>query len=140
MKLMLHVAPKIVRQPLISSVIIETSALINIERASIDAVSGEIVIEVSPDKCQEVREAFERRGVQVLMLEMPVIRDEEECVHCGACVSICPTGTFRFEDWVVVADSGKCIQCGACVVACPHRALRLVLKQPQMDETNTIGP
>lgn len=125
---MLHVAPSIVRHPLIASVILETSALLNIERASIDAVSGEIVIEVAPEKCMEVKEAFERRGVKVVPLEIPVIRDENECVHCGACVSVCPTGTFRFEDWKVVADSGKCIQCGACITGCPQRALKLVLK------------
>lgn len=125
---MLHVAPGIVRQPLIASVILETSALVNIERASIDAVSGEIVIEVSADKCNEVKDAFEQRGVKVVQLQIPVIRDEDECVHCGACVSVCPTGTFRFEDWRVVADSGKCIQCGACVTGCPQRALKLVLK------------
>lgn len=128
MKLMLHVAPGIVRYPLIASVILETSALVNIERASIDAVSGEIVLEVDPEKCREVMEAFERRGVKVVLLEIPVIRDEDECVNCGACVSICPTSTFRFEDWRVIADSGKCIQCGACVSGCPQRALKLVLK------------
>src|SRR5512137_2557162 len=110
MKLMLHVAPSIVREPLIASVILETSALLNIERASIDAVSGEIVLEVSSEKCKEVKEAFETRGVDVVILELPVIRDEEECVHCGACVSICPTKTFRFDNWRVVTDSGKCIQ------------------------------
>ncbi len=128
MKLMLHVAPGIVRQPLIASVILETSALVNIERASIDAVSGEIVLEVSQDKCEEVKEAFERRGVKVVLLEIPLIRDEDECIHCGACVSVCPTGTFKFDDWRVVADPGKCIQCGACVTGCPQRALKLVLK------------
>jgi ferredoxin len=125
---MLHVDPEIVREPLIASVILETSARINIERASIDAVSGEIVLEVSQEKCKEVKDAFERKGVKVALLEIPVIRDEEECVHCGACVAICPTGTFRFEDWRVLTDVGRCIQCGACVVACPHRALKLVLK------------
>jgi L-aspartate semialdehyde sulfurtransferase ferredoxin len=128
MKLMLHVAPGIVRYPVVASVILETGALVNIERASIDAVSGEIVLEAPADKVQEVIEAFERRGVKVVPLEIPVVRDENECVHCGACVSICPTKTFRFEDWRVVAESGKCIQCGACVVGCPQRALRLVLK------------
>lgn len=128
MKLMLHVAPGIVRQPIVSSVILETEALINIERAKVDAVTGEIVIDVSSDKCMEVKDAFERRGVRVVLLEMPVIKDDDECVHCGACISICPTETFRFEGERVVADSGKCVQCGVCVTACPQRALKLVLK------------
>ena len=91
MKLMLHVAPGIVRYPVVASVILETGALVNIERASIDAVSGEIVLEAPAEKYQEVIEAFERRGVRVVPLEIPVVRDENECVHCGACVSICPT-------------------------------------------------
>lgn len=107
MKLMLHVAPGIVRYPVVASVILETGALVNIERASIDAVSGEIVLEVPAEKCQEVIEAFQKRGVKVMLLEIPVVRDENECVHCGACVSICPTGTFRFEDWRVVAEREK---------------------------------
>ena len=128
MKLMLHVEPGIVRQPLVSSVILETGALVNIERAKVDAVSGEIVIDVSSDKCMEVKKAFEQRGVKVVLLEVPVIRDDMECIHCGACISICPTGTFRFEDFKVIEDAGKCIQCGACIEACPQRALRLILK------------
>lgn len=125
---MLHVAPGIVRQPLIASVILETSTLVNIERASIDAVSGEIVLEVPADKCKVVKEAFESRGVNVVLLEIPLIKDEDECIHCGACVSVCPTGTFRFDDWRVVAEPGKCIQCGACITGCPQRALKLVLR------------
>jgi ferredoxin len=125
---MLRVAPGIVRQPLIASVILETQALVNIERASIDPVSGEIVLDVSDDKCKVVKDAFERRGVDVVLLEVPVIRDDDQCVHCGACVSICPTGTFRFNKWQVEVDARRCIQCGACVNACPHRALKLMLK------------
>ena len=66
---------------------------------------------------REVREAFERRGVKVVPLEIPVIRDENECVHCGACVSVCPTGTFRFEDWKVVADSVTYLEAGTHTVS-----------------------
>jgi ferredoxin len=128
LKLMLHVAPGIVRKPIVSSVILETKALINIERAKVDAVSGEIVIDVEPDKCSEVKAAFEEKGVRVVLLENPIIKDEDECIHCGACISICPTGTFHFEGSLVVADAGKCVQCGTCVTACPQRALKLVLK------------
>ncbi len=128
MKLMLHVAPGIVRKPIVSSVILETKSLINIERAKVDAVSGEIVIDVDPEKCSMVKAAFEEKGVRVVLLGNPIIKDENECIHCGACISICPTGTFHFEGSEVVADAGKCVQCGTCVTACPQRALKLVLK------------
>ncbi len=125
---MLHVDPDIIRQPVIASVILETEALINIERAKVDAVTGEILVGVSQDKCIEVKKAFENRGAKVFILKMPVIKNDDECVHCGACISICPTGTFRFEDSLVVADPSKCVQCGACITACPQRALKLALK------------
>ena len=128
MKLMLHVSPGIVRKPIVSSVILETKALINIERAKVDAVSGEIVVDVDPEKCSEVKAAFEEKGVRVVLLENPIIKDEDECIHCGACISICPTGTFHFEGSEVVAEPGKCVQCGICVAACPQRALKLVMK------------
>jgi len=128
LKLMLHVAPGIVRRPIVSSVILETKALINIERAKVDAVSGEIVVDVEPERCSEVKAAFEARGVRVVLLENPIVKDDEECIHCGACISICPTGTFHFKGSEVVADAGKCVQCGTCVTACPQRALRLILK------------
>ena len=128
MKLMLHVAPGIVRYPLIASVILETRRSGEHRESQHRCRERRDRPGSSSEKCMEVKEAFERRGVKVVPLEIPVIRDENECVHCGACVSICPTGTFRFEDWRVVADSGKCIQCGACVMGCPQRALKLVLK------------
>jgi len=67
-------------------VILETRALINIERAKVDAVSGEIVIDVDPEKCTEVKAAFEEKGVKVVLLENPIIKDENECIHCGACM------------------------------------------------------
>ena len=70
MKLMLHVAPGIVRKPIVSSVILETKALINIERAKVDAVSGEIVVDVEPGKCSEVKAAFEKMGVKVVLLSL----------------------------------------------------------------------
>jgi ferredoxin len=128
MKLMLHVSPGIVRKPIVSSVILETKALINIERAKVDAGSGEIGGDVDLDNGSEVKRAFEDRGVRVVLLENPIIKDDDECVHCGACISICPTGTFRFEGSEVVADAGRCVQCASCITACPQRALRLVLK------------
>lgn len=126
MKIMLHVTPDIVQKPLIAEVILETGVALNIDRANVDATSGEIVLDVEDSKSDVVCNAFKKRGVVVSALSQPVIRDEDECVNCGACVSVCPTGVFRYEDdWSVPMDSSKCIQCGTCIDMCPHQALRL---------------
>lgn len=44
---------------------------------------------------------------------------ESECVRCGKCVEICPTGAISagnpFE-----TDESKCISCGRCIFVCPQ--------------------
>jgi FAD/FMN-containing dehydrogenase/ferredoxin len=45
------------------------------------------------------------------------------CIHCGACVSVCPTQANReFEGqdprWITT-DTLRCIGCGTCVEVCP---------------------
>ena len=52
--------------------------------------------------------------------------NEQDCVGCGACVNVCPTGALSFKD--VQTDSGYkrvlkvrwdvCIECGQCELNC----------------------
>ncbi len=59
--------------------------------------------------------------------------DEEPCIRCGSCVSVCPMGLVptdivaysrrdRFEE---ATDAMDCIECGCCSFACPSH-IRLV--------------
>jgi len=65
-------------------------------------------------------------GVEVVELGEGVVKDEEKCIHCGLCISICPVEVFRFnEEKKVVADTKHCIHCGVCVNVCPAKALSL---------------
>ncbi|MEE4276290.1 MAG: FAD-binding protein [Thermoleophilia bacterium] len=59
-----------------------------------------------------------------------VLRAENEdgpaatCLHCGACVPVCPTGAnleFEHDDDPrrITSDDERCIGCGACVEVCP---------------------
>jgi len=125
MKMVIHISSAVHdHDPVIAKVILATGVAINVDRADIDATSGEIVLEVPADACARVASAFEREGASVSVLEHPIIRDDDECVHCGACIGICPVSVFSFEpDWRVAMDESKCIQCGTCVTACPHGAL-----------------
>jgi len=115
-----------IKKPIISTATLETNALINILRANVGAREGEMVVEVDDSKAKEVEEIFRRFGVEVIELREAVVKDEDRCVHCGLCISICPVEVFRFdEDWKVIAETEKCIHCGVCIKVCPCQALSL---------------
>lgn len=58
----------------------------------------------------------------------PVVKiDEEKCVNCHACVSVCPVKFCNYgKDQVLHVHSDACIGCGACIVECTHDARLIV--------------
>ena len=68
-------------------------------------------------------------GVETQPLSRDMYRNEEQCTHCGACITICPTGAFTLEPrtrWVRFLDE-KCIVCGLCIKSCPARAMEMAI-------------
>ena len=49
---------------------------------------------------------------------------EEDCVGCGACAQVCPTGAISVDE-VARIDRAECTGCGQCVAECPEDALSL---------------
>ena len=116
------------RKPIIAQAVRDTGVLINVERAVIDSSEGEALIDVPDEQCQLVSERMTALGAHVRLLDHGVTYNENECVDCGACVSICPREVFSFDpDWKLRLDESRCILCGKCVESCPHRALTLPL-------------
>lgn len=55
-----------------------------------------------------------------------VRRDEERCIQCGHCLSLCPQGVFSADgDWAIRLQTERCSACGVCAGACPAGALAL---------------
>lgn len=50
---------------------------------------------------------------------------EVDCLHCGACVAVCPTGALSLDNPARL-DRRRCDRCGACVAACPGGGLRFL--------------
>ncbi|MBX5449677.1 FAD-dependent oxidoreductase [Thermogemmatispora sp.] len=51
---------------------------------------------------------------------------DTDCVSCGACVQVCPTGSLMMAERKLTRYSfalDRCIFCGDCVEVCPHGAL-----------------
>ncbi len=126
MKMILRFDSKTVTKPVLSKTTLETGALINILRAEVGARRGEILIEVEDEKAKKVEELLIAEGVEVVEILEAIQKDDEKCVHCGACTSICPTEALRFNgEKKVVVEAEKCVHCGACVKVCPTQALSL---------------
>jgi len=125
MMLELKFDSRIVKEPIISKATLEVNTLINIIRANVGARYGEMVIEVEKSRADTIIEAFKSYGVQVSKFDRKIIKSDD-CVHCGACVGICPVEVFSIdEEEKVEAESTKCIHCGVCVKVCPVQALAL---------------
>jgi Fe-S-cluster-containing dehydrogenase component len=64
-------------------------------------------------------------GVQVVVQEQRLVRDEDLCTDCSVCTGQCPTGalTLDREDMSLVFRNEECISCGICIPACPYGAL-----------------
>jgi NAD-dependent dihydropyrimidine dehydrogenase PreA subunit len=126
MKFLLQFTRKGGQEPVIARTVKETGVLINVERAHIDSMAGEVLIDVPDEDAALVAGKLEGAGVHVKVLDESVVRDADECVDCGACISVCPQDVFSFdEEWRLVLQAGRCVLCGKCVEACPHHALSL---------------
>jgi ferredoxin len=126
MMIKINISSNVIGEPILAESMIETRTALNISQAHFDSTYGEIIAEVETGDFKAIREALESKGAKVTVLDHPIVRDEEECVECGACISVCPSHVFSFgEDWGIAQEIEKCIQCGTCIKMCPHRALNL---------------
>ncbi|MCL2615401.1 MAG: 4Fe-4S binding protein [Dehalococcoidia bacterium] len=127
-KLVLHFPPRIVEQPVINNLIRNYDLSFNILKASIiPNQEGYVVLELSgeQDKYDAGIEYVTSAGVQIESLSRSVLRNEERCTHCGACVSVCPSRAFSIAPQTrkVCFDDNCCVACGLCIKACPPRAM-----------------
>ena len=65
---------------------------------------------------------------------------EDRCIHCGDCISVCPTHAFSIVEGKIHFDKKKCIPCDLCTSVCPSGALEMIGKnisvKEVMDEIN----
>lgn len=90
---------------------------------------GVMVLELSgtEKKFKEGVKYLKEQGVLVQEASQEVSRDDETCIHCGACTAVCPTGALAVirPEMSVGFDIQKCSICEMCVRACPTRAMKV---------------
>jgi len=129
-RIVLHFPPRVTGQPVVFRLVRDFNLKFNILKASISpGEEGLLVMELSgkQENFDKGIRYLNEVGVKIQSLSQDVVRDEDRCTHCGACIAVCPTSAFSLEAKTrrVLFDHNKCVVCGLCVKACPPRAMRL---------------
>lgn len=129
-KIVLHFPRRIVDRPIVSRLVKEYGLDFNILKASFTPdEEGLMVLELTGEQedYDEGIRYLTKTGVRIQSLSQNVIRNEERCTHCGACVTVCPAGAFELDPLTrrVNFNDEKCLACGLCLKACPPRAMEL---------------
>lgn len=131
-KVVLHFPRPLVDQPIIYRLVKDYNLKFNILKASVTPKEeGLLALELSGKKSDYDKgvKYLAEVGVEIQPLSRDVYRDEERCTHCGACITMCPTGAFELEPSTRRVNflGDKCIACGLCIKACPPRAMEMRL-------------
>ncbi len=127
MKAWLTFSPNIVSKPIISNLVKNYDITFNILRADITPKGGKMLIEISGTQQKQAIDFMGKEGIHLNPINKVVKKDEEKCIDCGACISLCPVEAIKpAEDWTIEVDDLKCIGCSFCTNSCPTRAIRVM--------------
>jgi ferredoxin len=117
-------------KPIVYKLAKDYDLVFNILRANVSPKADSImVLEIEGEK-----ENFEK-GIRYLKdmnldlepIEQDINRDEQKCVHCGVCTSVCPPNALYIdrESMKVAFDYENCVACELCVKVCPVKAMNV---------------
>jgi len=126
MRAWLKFSPKIVNKAIISDSLKNYDIDFNILRANITPKGGKMLIEITGEEVDESIKFMEEQGIKVDSVKKVVKKEEEKCVDCGACISLCPVKAITVSnDWSILIDDGLCIGCAFCTASCPMKAIKV---------------
>ena len=129
-RIVLHFPADLVSDPIISRLVKKYDLECNILKADITPRQIGILVLGLKGEDKHYKQALkylESLKISVQPLSQDVTRDDDRCIECGACVTICPsdaltrdplTGEVRF-------DKDACIGCELCIPACPMGAMEV---------------
>lgn len=127
-RVILSYPPDVVQEPVIYLLVKDYDLKINILKARIlPREGGRLVVEMSgsKDRLEGAMAYLASLGIDVKALIREIIVDPDRCLHCTACVPICPTGAMELDpdSLEVSLNHDKCVVCESCIPVCPYRAI-----------------
>ncbi len=128
-KIVLRFPKQLIEKPVVYHLIKDYNLECNILRASVTTEEGMVVLGLKGERhdYDAGMKYLSETGLELQYLSQDVSRNEERCTHCGACITMCPTGAFEVDAETAKINfyNEKCIACGICIKGCPPRAMEL---------------
>ena len=99
-RIVLHFPRRIVERAIVCRLAKDYDLEFNILKAFVTPEEeGLLVLELSGEQKEYDRgiRYLTATGVRIESLGQNFLRNEERCTHCGACVTICPSGAFEVD-------------------------------------------
>jgi len=124
-KLMLFFPRCECEKPIIYHLVKDHNLIVNVYRAKVTPEEeGYLVLDVTGTEgdIEAGMDFVKTFNVTINYTGKGVTWDDDECTHCGHCITHCPTGALHIADEAtreVAYDESKCIECLACTRVCP---------------------
>ena len=117
-------------KPIVYCLVKDYDLTFNILRANISPkAESMMVMEIEGEEANFTKgmEYLQEANIGIEPIEQDINRDEERCVHCGLCTSVCATEALDInrETMRVNFDYEKCVACELCVRVCPVKAMHV---------------
>jgi len=95
----------------------------NILKFSTGSSGVNLLLDIPIDKVENITDALKKNNV-IVNKKGRVFVDDDKCIDCGACISLCPTDALHFNsDDRLEFSYEKCIGCLLCIDSCPRQAI-----------------
>ena len=123
--------PHLVDHPVISKLVRDYDLEVNILRARITPKEeGRVVLEMTGKRASVdgAINYLKEIGVEIQSLAQDVKWHEDRCIHCTACIAVCPTKALDVKrpEMQVSFRRDRCIACEICIPVCPYQAMEIL--------------
>jgi L-aspartate semialdehyde sulfurtransferase ferredoxin len=129
-RIILRFKKSTINKPIVYRLIKDYDLIFNILRANVSTKAESMLVMEIEGTDENFSKGMEYLGtwdIDIEPIEQDIIRDEEKCVHCGLCTSVCATEALDIdrETMRVQFDYDKCVACELCVKVCPVKAMHV---------------
>lgn len=119
---------EIMYKPIIYKIARDYNTIFNIIEAKIlPKLEGRLILELmgTDRQIEDTIKYLKSEGVEAQVLAGMIKRDEDKCIHCGACTAVCRVDALSIDRSTMEVRfyPDKCVACGLCRVACPVNAM-----------------